>query len=537
MVEELEHDDGLVHYSLVCKFPLSESDGGVALVGGMAIDITDRKRAEEKVRHSEERFRSLMEQAPFSIQVFSPDGRTIRVNRAWEELWGLRFEQIDGYNVLEDRQLEAKGVLQYIHQGFAGQPTRIPAIEYNPNDTIPDSTRQDDPRRWLSAVIYPLKDGEGRVREVVLIHEDITARKRAEEKSQRSEAQSRTILESITDAFCALDRDWRFTYVNRQAEVLLGRSRDDLIGKNHWEEYPETLGTDVERNYRRAVGETVTITFEFFYPPHDRWYECHAYPSPEGLSVYFRDVSERKRAELVLSESEQRFRQLADAMPQIVWTARPDGNIDYLNQRWVEFSGLPPSVGNEAWGPIMHPNEAALASERWADSVRRGSPFEMEMRLLDRRQQTYRWHLLRTVPVKTPMDKVARWFGTSTDIHEQKRAEEASRFLAAASAELAGLVDYESTLQKVANLAVPYFADWSAVDLVNDDGELRRLAVAHEDADKITLVQELMREYPPDPTVARWGRSPSSAPASRNLSAKSRMKCSSKERGTNGTCI
>ena len=95
--------------------------------------------------------------------------------------------------------------------------------------------------------------------------------------------------------------------------------------------------------------------------------------------------------------------------------------------------------------------------------------------------------------------KVARWFGTSTDIHEQKRAEEASRFLAAASAELAGLVDYESTLQKVANLAVPYFADWSAVDLVDDDGDLRRLAVAHEDAEKITLVQELMREYPPDP--------------------------------------
>ena len=266
VVEELEHDDGLVHYSLVCKFPLSESDGGVALVGGMAIDITDRKRAEEKVRHSEERFRSLMEQAPFSIQVFSPDGRTIRVNRAWEELWGLRFEQIDGYNVLEDRQLEAKGVLQYVHQGFAGQPTRIPAIEYNPNDTIPDSTRQDDPRRWLSAVIYPLKDGEGRVREVVLIHEDITARKRAEEKSQRSEAQSRTILESITDAFCALDRDWRFTYVNRQAEVLLGRSRDDLIGKNHWDEYPETLGTDVERNYRRAVAEAVTDHVRVFLP-------------------------------------------------------------------------------------------------------------------------------------------------------------------------------------------------------------------------------------------------------------------------------
>ena len=178
VVETLEHEDGTLHYSLVTKFPIQRPDGEVAYVGGMAIDITDRKRAEEKVRHSEERFRSLMEQAPFSIQVFSPDGRTIRVNRAWEELWGVRFEQIDGYNILEDRQLEAKGVLQHIHQGFAGQAARIPAIQYNPNDTIPDITQHDDPSRWLSAVIYPLKDDEGRVREVVLIHDDITAQAR-----------------------------------------------------------------------------------------------------------------------------------------------------------------------------------------------------------------------------------------------------------------------------------------------------------------------------------------------------------------------
>ena len=77
-----------------------------------------------------------------------------------------------------------------------------------------------------------------------------------------------------------------------------------------------------------------------------------------------------------------------------------------------------------------------------------------------------------------------------------KQAEQRTRFLADASTELAVVVDYESTLQKVANLAVPYFADWSAVDLADDDGNLRRLAVAHQDPDKITLVQELMRELP-----------------------------------------
>ena len=121
----------------------------------------------------------------------------------------------------------------------------------------------------------------------------------------------------------------------------------------------------------------------------------------------------------------------------------------------------------------------------------------MEIRLLDRRQQTYRWHLIRTVAVHDDSGRVARWFGTSTDIHQQKRSEETARYLAEASAALASVVDYESTLQKVANLAVPYFADWSAVDLV-DDGNLRRLAVAHQDPARIQLAHELFALYPPD---------------------------------------
>ncbi len=348
-------------------------------------DVTERKRLEESLRHSEARFRGLMEQAPFSVQVFSADGRTVRVNRAWEELWGVTLDQIADYNVLEDRQLEAKGVLPFIQRAFAGEPAFVPAIQYDPNETVPDRTRNADPVRWVAAVAYPLRDGQGAVREVVLVHEDITA---------------------------------------------------------------------------------------------------------------------RKRAEAALRESERRFRQLADAMPQIVWTARPDGNIDYLNRRWTEFTGLPDTVGNEGWGSLLHPHEAQQAGERWAASVRSGEPFDMELRLLDRAKQSYRWHLIRTVAVKDEAGAVVRWYGTGTDIHEQKRAEESARYLAEASAALAGVVDYESTLQKVANLAVPHFADWSAVDVADDGGTLRRLAVAHQDPEKVRLAHELMREYPPDPAAS-----------------------------------
>ncbi len=270
--------------------------------------------------------------------------------------------------------------------------------------------------------------------------------------------------------------------------------------------HPDDL-PKAEQDVRRAL-ETGEYFSEFrvIWPDGSvHWLETRAHvfkdnhDKPVRIMGVNMDITERKRQEEKLRESEQRFRQLADAMPQIVWTARPDGEIDYQNRRWYEFTGLPETTGNDGWGRILHPDDAPPAAERWADSLRSGAPFEMEVRLLDRRQQSYRWHLIRTVAVHDEAGAVARWFGTSTDIDEQKRAEESSRFLAEASAALAGVVDYESTLQKVANLAVPYFADWSAVDVANDDGTLRRLAVAHQDPEKIALVHELMRQYPPDP--------------------------------------
>ncbi|HUR19680.1 MAG TPA: ATP-binding protein, partial [Vicinamibacterales bacterium] len=210
------------------------------------------------------------------------------------------------------------------------------------------------------------------------------------------------------------------------------------------------------------------------------------------------DVTERNRAESVAHAQEERFRQLADAMPHIVWTTTPAGEIDYLNRRWTEYTGLPETSGNGAWAQLLHPDEAAGASEKWARSLQDGRAFDMEIRLLERAQGLYRWHLLRTVPVYDDAGQVIRWFGTATDISEQKRAEESSRYLANASAELSRAEDYHSTLQKVATLAVPYFADWSAIDVM-EGGELRRLAVAHQDPAKVAVAHQLMREYPPDP--------------------------------------
>ncbi|MDT5294046.1 MAG: hypothetical protein QOJ76_926, partial [Acidobacteriota bacterium] len=165
----------------------------VALVGplfGIALFFVTRSQVRARalaeavtveLRASESRFRTLVEQSPVSTQILSPDGRTLRVNRAWEELWGVTLEALGDYNLLTDPQLEEKGIATFIRRGFAGEPTAIPPILYDPEESIPGITTHADPRRWVSARIYPVKDEEGRVREVVLIHEDISERVRAEE--------------------------------------------------------------------------------------------------------------------------------------------------------------------------------------------------------------------------------------------------------------------------------------------------------------------------------------------------------------------
>jgi PAS domain S-box-containing protein len=488
--------------------PVLGEGGEVEAVAGTTRDVTDRRQAEEQVRQSEERFRSLMEQAPFSIQVFSPDGRTLRVNRAWEELWGLTLDQIADYNVLEDPQLEAKGVLPHIRRAFAGEPSHVPAIPYDPNETIPNRTRHHDPVRWVAATAYPLHDVTGQVREVVLVHEDTTARRRAEAAVVESEEKLRLLADTIPQLAWMARPDGHIFWYNRRSYEYTGLTQERLDGWG-WQALldPDVSATVLE-GWKGAIASGVTFEMVFPLKGADgrfRPFLTRVNPLKEedGRVRYWfgtnTDIADQKRAEIALRESEQRFRQLADAMPQIVWTARPDGVIDYHNRRWYEFTGLPEATGHDGWGRILHPDDAPPAAESWDNSLRSGGPFEMEVRLLDRRQQSYRWHLIRTVAVHDAAGAVAHWFGTSTDIDGQKRAEESSRFLAEASAALAGVVDYESTLKKVANLAVPYFADWSAVDVANDDGTLRRLAVAHQNAGKIGLAHQLMKDYPPDP--------------------------------------
>jgi PAS domain S-box-containing protein len=144
----------------------------------------------------------------------------------------------------------------------------------------------------------------------------------AREQAARAEAEQArhhvtNILESITDAFFALDRQWRFTYLNRQAERLLLRTRQELLGKNVWEEYPDAVTMAFYREYHRAMAENLTVEFDEFYPPLNSWFHVHAYPSPDGLAVYFHDTTARRQADEKLRDYTQRLQALSRRLLEV----------------------------------------------------------------------------------------------------------------------------------------------------------------------------------------------------------------------------
>jgi PAS domain S-box-containing protein len=207
---EFEHVDGDGRRTIVDVMFVrrADADGKTLGIAGYARDVTDRRAVEhalaelnqsleqrvaertESLRFSEERFRLIAEQAPVSIQILSPDGRTLRVNAAFRRLFGVGAEELRDYNILADPQLEAAGMMGQIRRAFAGETVVVPALKY-----VPDRGPLAGQDRWAQATAYPVLGEDGRVREVVIVHEDVTERRQAEDQLRERERHYREMAE------------------------------------------------------------------------------------------------------------------------------------------------------------------------------------------------------------------------------------------------------------------------------------------------------------------------------------------------------
>ena len=196
---------------------------------------------------------------------------------------------------------------------------------------------------------------------------------------------------------------------------------------------------------------------------------------------------------------ERRF--LTESIPTIAWSSGPGGVVDYTNQRFTDYTGMPTDeIVPGGWQRVVHPDDWPDARARYLDSIASGEPYEAQFRVRRGRDGAYRWHLSRATPLHDDAGKIIRWFGTLTDIDDQRRAADGQRFLAEASTFLSSSLDYKTTLTNVVRLAVPTFADWCSVYLVDGDG-ITMLEAAHKDPEKSELAREFNRRFPPDPAA------------------------------------
>jgi PAS domain S-box-containing protein len=193
-------------------------------------------------------------------------------------------------------------------------------------------------------------------------------------------------------------------------------------------------------------------------------------------------------------------RDLADAMPHIVWTDGPDGKPTYFNRKWTEYTGLEleqtVQVGAHT---LIHPDDLPEVVRVFGEARARGIAFTTTYRLRRARDGAYRWHEARVVPLHIEGGRVSSFVGTAVDIDDQRRVNYQQQFLAAAGKVLGTSLEPARTLSDVARLVVPHLADWCAIDLVKEEGGFERLAVAHVDPAKVALAQELWRRWPPKP--------------------------------------
>ncbi len=359
--------------------------------------------------------------------IFDKEGRFLFINQALLDLWGLKLEDATGKNFFE---------LNYPDE-LAARLQRQIQLVFESQQRVTDETPYTSPTGvvgYYEYIFSPFFGADGSVEFVVGTTRNITERKEAEEKIRLLSERNLEILESISDAFFAVDSDWRFTYVNPQAERLLNRKPGDLFGQVLWDVYLGLIGSEFEQAYLRAAKERVASSVIAYYPDHERWYEVYVYPAPNGITIYFKDVTERIQLDETLRQAQaetERQRRLYDTilsnMQDLAYVFDLNHRFTYANdillkmwgKTWEEAIGKTClELGYEPWHAEMHDREIeqVIASKQ---PIRGEVPFTGTF---GRRIYDYIF-----VPIIGANGEVEAVAGTTRDVTERKLTEQALR--------------------------------------------------------------------------------------------------------------
>jgi PAS domain S-box-containing protein len=358
-----------------------------------------------------------------------PDGRILRCNQRAVELCG-------GDAGVPDRLCE-------LLHGLAGDTRSLPVC----TDQIAMALQNGAPLRDTEAVletggrqiavsiaIAPIRDAGNRVSASLTICQDITDRRQNDQTFRDSERRYREIVETANEGIWTLDDQAKITFVNRRMADLVGYLPEEMIGQRKWD---FMFGEDVaamkalfERRRQGVAEEVADIRFRH-HDGREIWTLMAARPLHDGAGRFigaldlFSDITERRRAEQALRDSEERFRTLADNIAQLAWMADETGRVFWYNRRWFEYTGRTlEEMQGWGWQEVHHPDHVQSVIEKISRCFETGEIWE-DTFPLRARDGTYRWFLSHALPIRDERGAITRWFGTNTDVTDRREAEEA----------------------------------------------------------------------------------------------------------------
>jgi PAS domain S-box-containing protein len=384
--------------------------------------------AYEQLKKSESETRLIVDNIPGLIALLSPAGAPETVNRQLLEYFGQTLEQLQAWGTNDTVHPEDQPhVIDVFSQSIAAG---------TPYEIVQRFKRSDGVYRWFQNRGFPLRDSNGTVTRWCVLLTDMDDRKRAEEALRESEYESRLILDSIPGMVAVANTRGEIERVSRPVLDYYGKSLEEI---NLW-----MTGDAIHPEDRPVMIQAVTQSlasgdqaeFEVRARRFDgmfRWFQIRgrAVRDRQGRIIrwYFlqTDVDERKRAEETLRSSEHNLKTIINTIPGVAWSARPDGSADFLNQTYLDYTGLTAEEGTDwGWTAAVHPGDLNGLLAAWQGATTAGESREAEARLR-RHDGEYRWFLFRSNALRNDEGEIVRWYGTNIDIEGRKRAEDELR--------------------------------------------------------------------------------------------------------------
>ena len=347
---------GLRHYAGMAV-PEKDGSGAVTAVLTITRDVTERQQAQEALRVSEEWYRMAVTAGDIGVWDWDLKQKKVTWSARIYEIFGVQSGQFDGSIDTFDEQVHPRDrarVEKAIEDALAD---RAPyALEFS-------IVRPDGSERIIATRAQVLRDADGIPARMLGVTIDVTERRMKEREVQDQKQQLDYVLESTTDAVFLLDRQWRFTYLNSNAFRLIAQGRS-LVGEEIWEAFPEAVGTAFWTAYQRCMNHRVAVDFEEYYPPLEKWFQVFSYPAPDGIAVFFHDVTERRRAEDERRSAQEQLELAVSAANVGTWSFSPISGELWWSDRTYRMFGVPvgTKLAYEVFEKCVLPEDRAFAN-------------------------------------------------------------------------------------------------------------------------------------------------------------------------------